>query len=87
MCQEVWLAVGGSVSGPKWRIAILKWLYTNAWIHINKMNTGNRIDIYCNLQLVKKKKKKKESDVKGGFGNVNYSGNPHVYPRGLSIDW
>ena len=23
MCQQVWLAVGGSVSGPKWRIAIL----------------------------------------------------------------
>ena len=24
MCQQVWLAVGGSVGGPKWRIAILK---------------------------------------------------------------
>ena len=23
MFQQVWLAVGGSVSGPKWRIAIL----------------------------------------------------------------
>ena len=23
MCKQVWLALGGSVSGPKWRIAIL----------------------------------------------------------------
>ena len=24
-----------------------KWLYTNAWIHTNKLNTGNRMDKWC----------------------------------------
>ena len=55
MCQQVWLAVGGSVSGPKWCLAILilgnvLLTYTKICSHEKILPSGEKLTlmkIYC----------------------------------------